>query len=175
STATAAAARPCSTCTCTCWRAGRCRNACHDATTPACAGVVRCCSVERSAFLRRRRWRRRTRHHDHARRVAPRAVTPRAPTTTPERVAPRTVAPRTPGIRALHVDRPLRPQVNRVRGDARIGVVVLADLVLDGAVQRSRHRDLATFGEHFRIVETLLARDEAAEALFIAAAVRPRL
>src|SRR6185437_4920154 len=154
---------------------GRCRKGWSDAARHAMKNARlrgRFSDGWRSAFLRRRRRRRRTRHHDHLRPEAPRAVTPA--TTAPPGPEWIARAPRSPRIRPLHVYRPLRPQVNRVGRDARIGVIVFADLVLDGAVQRTRHRDLAAFGKHFRIVEPLLARDEATEAFF-AAAVRPRL
>src|SRR4051812_30328984 len=110
-------------------------------------------------------------HDDRARavpvRVAPGAITTVAVTTpagteagTPERVVE---------ARTVILDRhALRPEVNHVGLDARVGVVEIADLLRDGAVERTRHRDLATPREDFRIVEAVAAGHEAALAVGLA-------
>src|SRR5581483_3047666 len=71
--------------------------------------------------------------------------------------------------------RPFRPQVHHIRIDARIGVIVLADLARDGAVQCAGDGHFLAFGIYFRIVEARLAGDEAAVALSFALRTRLRI
>src|SRR5690348_7513916 len=87
-----------------------------------------------------------------------------APVRTPIGPAPvRTVAPRTPRVvvvRRLDV-RALGPEVDRIGRDARIRVVVVADLALLAAVDAAGHGDVAALLELFRIVEAVAAGEEA--------------
>src|SRR6185312_6893415 len=110
-------------------------------------------------------------HHDHPRaapvRVAPGAAPVRAEARAPEWV----VIARRIGRAGLA----LGPQVDHVGLDPRIGVVVVADLLGDGAVQGSSHGQLAPASEHLGVVEAVATSDEAAIVLAGVARSWPRL
>src|SRR4029077_15331891 len=96
--------------------------------------------------------------HDDCRTAAP------VRTTAPVRATPRAVAPpRAPRIvvRRGVIGRPIGPEIDRLRCDERIGVVVVADLGLLAAAELTDDRDVAALLVFFRIVEAAAAGEEA--------------
>src|SRR5690348_7609885 len=154
------AARPSTTSTCTCSQASTCTKAWRERWRGVRAGG----SNEASTALRGRRARV---DDDHARRIPDRAE---APEGIVERAVERVVV-----VRAGRVQGTLGPQVHHVRIHARIGVVVIAHLAGLAAVHRAGHGDVAALRVDLRIVETLLAGDETAAALFPALRARLRI
>ena len=78
----------------------------------------------------------------------------------PERIV--TVRPVTPTAVAARIRRcaALGPQINLVRIDLGVGVIVIADRVLLAAARSADYRDIAALGIHRRIVKTLTTGDE---------------